>query len=213
MPNLESYIYTFNNPVKFVDPDGRRPYDWYENKSTGNIAWKNGSKEIDGYKRLNFTVSNQSYGKNKSDHLIMDGVTKKISINGNTIADFSKGSSGSFLKSGFTIWGNDRSGDTSGQKGTTTDSFESSSIPSIGESAPKMGQVSILGMLATIIKNFLNGASAAGVTAGVAGRVDTIVHETEDNLINMSIPETTLSGNSKSSSASFHTKDTIVKKN
>ncbi|SNA73667.1 hypothetical protein DK095_330004 [Flavobacterium psychrophilum] len=163
--------------MRFVDPDGRAPDDWYRNNTTGKVAWKDGSGKVSGYTNLGYSVSNQSYGKNKSDHLIMDGDTKKISINGNTIADFSKGPSGSLIKSGLTIWGDDRSGDTTGQKGTTTDSMESSDIPNIGGSAGKIGEASGLGKIVDIVKNFLEGLSAAD---GVKDRVEKVVSTTKE---------------------------------
>lgn len=38
MHGYGAYVYTFNNSVKFVDPDGRGPTDWFK-ETGGRVVW------------------------------------------------------------------------------------------------------------------------------------------------------------------------------
>ena len=97
----DPYGYVWNNPMKFIDPTGMIGQDWYQNKKTGDIEWKDTNKELKGYNHLGrkntIGISHRSYTGKYTDRMYYlnanGSVTEKTGDGKTTLAHVEGGKS------------------------------------------------------------------------------------------------------------------------
>jgi RHS repeat-associated protein len=91
---ISTYAYVGNNPIIRIDPDGR---DWYEDKD-GNLIWRKGSKDIEGYTNKGDTCSKENEDGTYTNYYQNFGITAETEFDAKEFIISNKEIAGLLLK-------------------------------------------------------------------------------------------------------------------
>lgn len=141
------YVYALDNPIYFIDPDGRNANADWKRDANGNVVYDetlNSGNQNMGTLKFAERYLGPTYSEEVNDgsgHYVItyneDG--SMMASNGPPV-DNSAGTSSPFVD-GHTHWGDQRAGDTSGLKGITKSSTETTDVPQFNNGNGQMTSI------------------------------------------------------------------------
>ncbi len=173
--SMTPYKFAYNSPVYWNDPlglfetrDEAKAYAKEHGIRTGWFSQNKIQKGEDGTWSINNAKGSTSTYAASADVAAVLGINEGDIVTSALVESEAKPSkSNSF--GWFTVWGSDRSGDTSGMKGTTYESVESSQIPSF--SGSKARDIKGSGGFLAWLKSLFTGAKDV---VDINGKIETI---------------------------------------